>query len=111
MFPPSWNQIRQTAGITDVEVTSRFRKTAFHDALAATMGRERSPEGYVLMPSEALPAPTQAEITLRWPGMPPDEVATLVRDYERESKELADLHLEDVVDRVKELASGDDQWP
>ncbi len=106
----SWNQIRQTAGITDDEVTSRFRSTAFHDAIVATLGEHHTPEGYVLLPSEALPTPTQAEVASRWPGMPPDDVAALVKDYEWESQELANLHLEDVVDRVKELATVSAHW-
>ncbi|KAI0094031.1 Non-repetitive/WGA-negative nucleoporin C-terminal-domain-containing protein [Irpex rosettiformis] len=105
-----WNQIRQTVGITDDEVTSRFRRTAFHDALMATTGNEHSPEGYVLLPSDALPVPTQAEVASRWPGIPPDDVAALAKDYESESQELANLRLEDVVDRVRELANEDMQW-
>jgi nuclear pore complex protein Nup133 len=39
--------------------------------------------------------------------MPPDDVAALVRDYEWESQQLAALQLEDVVERVNELARED----
>ena len=103
-------QIRHTVGATDAEITGRFRKTAFHDALVATLVREDYPNGYILLPSEALPVPTQAEVASRWPGMPPDDVAALVRDYEWESRQLAALQLEDVVDRVRELANEDIHW-
>lgn len=74
------------------------------------MVRQDYPDGYILWPSEALPSPTQAEVASRWPGMPLDEVAALTRDYEWESRQLAELQLEDVVDRIKELASEDIYW-
>lgn len=106
----SWVQIRTTVGISDAEITARFRQTAFHDALAATINREHYPEGYILLPHEALAVPTHAEVASRWPGIPPDDVAALVRDYEWESQQLAALKLEDVVDRMRELATEDVHW-
>ena len=39
-----------------------------------------------------------------------DDVAALMNDYESESFELKALQLEDVVDRVRELAAEDGQW-
>ena len=68
------------------------------------------PEGFFLSPDDALPAPTSEEIASRWPGMPPDEVASLLRDYESQSFELAALQLKDVVERVRELVVQDGSW-
>ncbi|KAI0341587.1 hypothetical protein BDW22DRAFT_1358408 [Trametopsis cervina] len=105
-----WTQIRHTVGASDAEITARFRRTAFHDVLVATMVRQDYPEGYVLYPDQAVPAPTPAEVASRWPGMPPDDIAALVRDYEWESQQLNALQLEDVVDRIRELANEDIRW-
>lgn len=74
------------------------------------MTRQHYPDGYILLPSEALPVPTQAEVSSRWPGMPPDDVAALAKDCEWEGRQLAALQLEDVVDRVRELANEDTSW-
>ena len=106
----SWNQIRHTAGATDAEITARFRRTAFHDTLVATLVRKQWPNGYILLPAEALATPSHAEIASRWPGIPSEDVAALARDYVSESQQLAALRLEDVVDRVKELANEDIRW-
>lgn len=69
------------------------------------------PEGYILLPREAAIPPTSAEVSSRWPGMPSEDVAALVRDHEWECRTLAELGLEDVVERVRELAMEDAaQW-
>ena len=107
----SWVKIRQTANATDAEINDRFRNTALYavqQAVIAFSGAQ--PEGYVLLPDEALPTPSRDEITSRWPGMSVDDVAALMNDYESESFELKALQLEDVVDRVRELAAEDGQW-
>lgn len=108
LFVPSWNQIRQTAGATDDQVTDRFRNTALHAAFMGTLDVSVDhPDGYILLPHDAIPPPTSAEISSRWPGMPTEEVAALLRDYQWESRALEELGLEDVVDRVRELAMED----
>ncbi|KAF7796966.1 hypothetical protein EIP86_008154 [Pleurotus ostreatoroseus] len=106
-----WVRIRQTANATDAEINDRFRNTALYavqQAVIAFSGAQ--PEGYVLLPDEALPTPSRDEITSRWPGMSTDDVVALMNDYESESFELKALKLEDVVDRVRELAAEDGQW-
>ena len=40
--------------------------------------------------------------------MPPEEVEALAADFQRESERLAELRLEGVYDRVRELAVVDD---
>lgn len=103
-------RIRQTANATDAEVSDRLRNTALYAVQqAVTTFSGQHPEGYVLQPDEALPTPNQDEITSRWPGMSSDDVAALMSDYEGESFELAALKLEDIVDRVRELAVQDGQ--
>ncbi|KAJ3533367.1 hypothetical protein NM688_g7291 [Phlebia brevispora] len=106
-----WVQIRQTANVTDAEVNERFRNTALYAVQQSVISFSgKQPEGYALSPDEALPTPSQDEVTSRWPGMPTDDVAALMNDYEAESYELAALRLDDVVDRVRELAAEDAQW-
>ncbi|PSR74094.1 hypothetical protein PHLCEN_2v10050 [Hermanssonia centrifuga] len=107
----SWNQIRHTVDATDAELTERFRNTALYAVQQSMMiFNGRHMEGYMLLPQEALPTPTEEEVASRWPGMPADDVFALLRDYERESNDLAALQLEDVVDRVRELAAEEEQW-
>lgn len=109
--PRSWFKIRQTANATDAEVNDRLRNTALYIVQQSVMGFSgQQPEGYVLLPEEALPIPTKDEIESRWPGMPADDVAALISDYESESYELKALKLEEVVERVRELAAEDGQW-
>ncbi len=107
----SWNQIRHTVDATDAELTERFRNTALYAVQQSMMiFNGRHMEGYMLLPQEALPTPTEEEVASRWPGMPADDVFALLRDYERESNDLEALQLEDVVDRVRELAAEGEQW-
>ncbi|THG99186.1 hypothetical protein EW026_g3129 [Hermanssonia centrifuga] len=106
-----WNQIRHTVDATDAELTERFRNTALYAVQQSMMiFNGRHMEGYMLLPQEALPTPTEEEVASRWPGMPADDVFALLRDYERESNDLEALQLEDVVDRVRELAAEGEQW-
>jgi nuclear pore complex protein Nup133 len=73
--------------------------------LTEVLPKENRPEGYHLKFDKTLPTPSTAEISSRWPGMSPDEVEGLRADYQHESNKVKELGLEDVYDRVRELAS------
>ena len=94
---------------TDAEITQRFRNTALYYVLHATTAERAHPqvEGFVLEPSEALSIPTLAQVQSRWPGISDEDVEGIVQDCTWESKRLQEYALEDVVDRVKELAEGE----
>lgn len=91
-------------GVPDAEINDRLRGTALFSVLTATLGKRHQPPGYILQPAEALPVPTASELASRWPGMAPDHVEEVLSDYTLESDILGDLELEDVWDRVRELA-------
>ena len=55
--------IRQTAGVTDQELTERLRSTALYAALRAIAHKQDRPQGYKLTPEEALEFPPQEEIS------------------------------------------------
>jgi nuclear pore complex protein Nup133 len=76
-----------------------------YTALTEVLRKENRTEGYHLYFDKTLPTPSVAEVSSRWPGMSPDEVEALRADYQRESDHVRDLGLEDVYDRVRELAS------
>ena len=91
-------------------MTNRFRNTALYHALQATLHSPpeyTATEGFILDPAEAVITPTLAQVQSRWSGTPDDEVEGILRDYEWEAETLKGLGLEDVVDRVKELAIAD----
>ena len=104
--------IRQTRNVTDAALNERFEKTALYVALRDVLHSHHKPEGFHLEIADAVPIPTSAEIASRWPGMAPEEVEALAIDYQLESKRVVELALDDVYDRVKELAElradGDD---
>ncbi|KAI0054126.1 hypothetical protein FA95DRAFT_1530133 [Auriscalpium vulgare] len=100
-----WDFIRQTAGVTDAEINERFQNTAMFNALAATLPKRHQPAGYVLKPSDALPTPSAEDISSRWPGMTPEQVETLVADYEAESRQLEEYNLDDAFQRAQEILS------
>ena len=104
----SWVRLRQTSNATDAEVTKRLQSTALYAVQRAFQNQNGDHfDGYFLGPDEALPAPTSEEIASRWPGMPPEEVVALLNDYEGQSFELAALKLDEIVERVRELAAKD----
>ncbi|KAH7921734.1 hypothetical protein BV22DRAFT_1095926 [Leucogyrophana mollusca] len=84
-----WDDIRQTANVTDSQLNARFRSTALYATLAAILPDPHQPEGYDLDPSQALP------------------VEALGRDCRAESTAVEQLRLEDVYHRVRELAVQD----
>lgn len=104
----SWTAIRHTVNATDAEITQRFRNTALYHALLHALAADRDhTKGFILEPAEARIVPTVAELRSRWPGMPDEEVEDLIRDYQWESMRLKEYALDDVVERVRELAERD----
>jgi len=95
-----WDSIRQTVDVTDDELTAKYQNTALYATLAC------GPK-YVLEPSGALAVPSTTDITLRWRGLPPDQVEAMGRDFAMESRLLEGLELENDYKRVKELVAQD----
>ena len=75
-----------------------------YSVLTATLGKQHQPLGYILQPAEALPVPTEGELAGRWPGLAPDQIEEVLSDYTFESDTLGELDLDDVWERVRELA-------
>jgi len=86
--------------VTDDELTEKYQNTALYATLAC------GPK-YVLEPSRALAIPSPADIASRWPGLPPDQVEAVERDFAMESRMLDNLKLEHDFKRVKELVAQD----
>ncbi|EKM55617.1 uncharacterized protein PHACADRAFT_256352 [Phanerochaete carnosa HHB-10118-sp] len=106
-----WRAIRHTVNTTDAEITKRFRHTALYHALVSTIHADpeySACEGFIIAePNDALTMPTLSQLQSRWPGMPDVDVEGILGDYEWESAALKELGLEDVVDRIRELAEND----
>jgi len=110
----SWDGIRQTANVTDTQLTARFRATALYHTLTvilpiinSTPLNEMLPEGFDLDQSQCLPVPLMPETSSRFPGMPAEMVGELARDFRVESTCVEQMRLEDVYFRVRELAMED----
>jgi nuclear pore complex protein Nup133 len=86
--------------VTDDELTAKYQDTALYATLAC------GPK-YVLEPNRALATPTTTDIASRWPGLPPDQVEAVGRDFTAESITLEGLGLENDYRRVKELVDQD----
>ncbi|KAK7054841.1 hypothetical protein VNI00_003304 [Paramarasmius palmivorus] len=105
-----WDAIRRTTGVTDAELTKRFKDTALYNTLLEILPREHEQEGYETVPDVALIIPTAEEIASRWPGMPQDRIERLIQDYNLECDKLGDLDLNDVYHRIRELAAEEIEW-
>ncbi|KAJ7452358.1 hypothetical protein B0H11DRAFT_1742097 [Mycena galericulata] len=105
-----WDAIRRTANVSDNELNDRFRATALYATLSVVLAMESAPEGYDTSPDVALVIPTEAEIKSRWPGLSSEQVNALVEDYTLECDKLGELNLDDVYDRVRELAAHAVVW-
>jgi nuclear pore complex protein Nup133 len=81
-----------------------------YSSLLEIIPKQPQPEGYDLLPAQALPVPSPAEISSRWPGMSPDQAEAIAQDYKSESDELAELALDDVYHRVRELVVREVVW-
>lgn len=51
--------------------------------------------------------PSTEEIMSRWPGMSPEQIESLICDYNSEQDRLGELELEDIFLRVHELAANE----
>ncbi|KAK0485184.1 Non-repetitive/WGA-negative nucleoporin C-terminal-domain-containing protein [Armillaria novae-zelandiae] len=102
-----WNTIRQTANVSDSELSERFRGTALYATFCHILTQLDQPDGYETIPDVSLIIPTVDEVSSRWPGMPADEVESIVQDYTFECDTLGDLEVNDVYYRIRELAEQD----
>jgi len=86
--------------VTDDELTTKYQNTALYATLAC------GPK-YVLEPSGAIATLSTTDITSRWPGLPPDQVEAMERDFVAESSILEGFKLENDYKRVGELVAQD----
>ncbi|KAF7363465.1 Methyltransferase type 11 [Mycena sanguinolenta] len=100
-----WDSIRRTANVSDHQLNERFKATALYATLSVVLAMESPPEGYDTGPDVALVIPTETEITSRWPGFSSEQVDALLQDYRLECDKLGDLDINDVYERVRELAA------
>lgn len=101
----SWDTIRKTANVTDVELNQRYENTALYSTLCIILAQEdHNEEGFETAPDVALMVPSTTEIISRWPGTSPDQIEGLVEDYNLECDRLGELDLNDVYGRIRELA-------
>jgi nuclear pore complex protein Nup133 len=88
-------------------LNQRFRRTALFSVLQIA-ARDSANGGHarfvILRPEQALQPPTMEEIASRWPGLTPEQVEAMQQDYLGESEGLHHLRLDDVFERVKEIA-------
>lgn len=100
-----WNSIRETANITDAQLTSRFRATALYTTFSVILPSPQLSQipGVDLDPNECLSVPLMPEIKSRFPGIQEEMVGDLARDYRAESSGVEGLRLADVYHRVREL--------
>lgn len=96
----SWETLQKTADISDDELSSRYQATALYLTLCTVFERD---DGPIVDPNEALDIPTNEEIMSRWPGMSPEQVEALVRDYNSERDRLEKTVLGTFL-QVQELA-------
>jgi len=101
IYKTSWETLQKTADVSDDELNSRYQGTALYSTLCTVLERD---DGPIVQPSEALMIPSTEEIMSRWPGMSPEQVESLIRDYNSEQDRLGELDLEDIFLRVHELA-------
>jgi hypothetical protein len=109
-IPRSWNTIRRTANVTDLELSERFKRTAMYSTLHAVIPRQYQRQGYDLTPAQALPIPPQSEVIARWPGMAPDLVDEIVSNHQHESDRVAELELDDVYHRIRDMVVQEVIW-
>ncbi|KAJ7905514.1 Non-repetitive/WGA-negative nucleoporin C-terminal-domain-containing protein [Mycena olivaceomarginata] len=105
-----WDTIRRTANVSDHQLNERFRATALYATLSVVLAMDNPPEGYDTSPDSALVIPTETEITSRWPGLSSEQVDALLQDYTQECDKLGELDLNDVYERIRELAAHAVVW-
>ena len=105
LFLYSWPKIRKTVNITDTQLIQKFRNTALYQTVKDSLTREEGGAEKALLPlEEAAIIPTLEELQSRWPGHSTDQIQSIMHDYEAERKRLAELDLQPIIERVKELA-------
>jgi nuclear pore complex protein Nup133 len=109
-FFGSWDAIRRTANVTDLELGERFKRTAMYSVLYWVISHQFQRPGCDLTPAQSLSTPPQTEISARWPGMAPGWVDDIIASYRSESERVADLGLEDVYHRIRELVAQEVLW-
>ena len=90
IYTNSWETLKKTADVSDDELSSRHRGTALYLTLCTVFERDDEP---IVDPSESLTIPTNEEIMSRWPGMSPEQVEALVRDYNSEQDRVGKMVL------------------
>jgi len=106
----NWDTIKQTSGVSDAQLNERFRNTALVAALSATLPKRHQPEGYILPPNQALAVPSLAELSSRWPGLSPEQIEALHKEYQEESNLLAEYDLTEVYGRAREVVLDEMMW-
>jgi len=91
--------ILKTTDVSDAALNERYRGTALYFTLFSG-APSTSPSGALILPSKE-------EIVSRWPGLSTEQVESLIMDYMFEQDQLAKFELDDVYDRIKELAKSD----
>ncbi|KAG2116277.1 hypothetical protein DEU56DRAFT_761551 [Suillus clintonianus] len=101
----SWDSIRETANITDAQLTSRFRATALYTTFNIILPSPQLSQltGIDLDPNECLSVTLMPEIKSHFPGIQEDVVGNLARDHRAESSGVEGLRLGDMYHRVREL--------
>ena len=103
----SWNELRKTANVTDSQLIAKFKNTALYTAVTVALDLDGDYEQKVLNPEQAAILPTWEELAGRFPGYSTNQLTALMSDYETEARILTELQLEDVFERVNELAATD----
>ena len=99
----SWNEIRQTVNVTDERLLVKYKSSALYAAVAYC-SQQQDGLTQIIPPVQAGVLPLEEELAARFPGYSDAQMTQLMHDYEDEGSILKDLALEDVFDRVKELA-------
>ena len=99
----SWNEIRDTVNVTDEQLLEKYKTSALYAAVVYC-SQQQDGLSLVIPPVQAGVLPSREELAARFPGYSDTQLSQLMRDYEEEAKILKDLALEDIFERVKELA-------
>jgi len=104
----SWNAIRNTVNVTDDQLLEKYKTSALYAAVIYC-SQQQDGLSLVIPPVQASILPSQEELAARFPGYSDSQMSQLMRDYEEEANILKDLAVEDVLERVKELAIQEDE--
>ncbi|KAG8953559.1 hypothetical protein FRC03_011734, partial [Tulasnella sp. 419] len=107
-----WEGLRETAHLTDDEVSQNLRATALYQLVKHTISIKDFPSTMVLPPSEAARTPPQIEITTRFTSLSASQITDLMADYQWEQRRLDELiegrvGLEEIYDAIRKIAAED----